>query len=66
MASSDELLNWFEDKYEKTNDPKDIIKLKDIYELFTRGDYFINLNKIQKRQMNYKNFINKIEDDPGK
>lgn len=61
MASSDELLNWFEDKYEKTNDPKDIIKLKDIYELFTRGDYFINLNKIQKRQMNYKNFINKME-----
>jgi len=60
LASSDELLNWFDSKYEKTKNKKDIIKLKDIYEEYKSGDYFNNLNKLQKRTDNYKNFIEKI------
>ena len=45
----------------KTNNKKDIIKLKSIYEMFKVSNYFNNLNKIQKRQNNYKHFIEKLE-----
>ena len=55
------MLNWFEDNYEKTNNNKDTIKLKIIYENFKSSDYFNNLNKLQKRQNNYKNFIEKLK-----
>ena len=44
----------------KTNNIKDTIKLK-VYNKFTCSNYFNNLNKIQKRQSNYKNFIEKLE-----
>ena len=37
------------------------IKLKRIYEMFKVSNYFNNLNKIQKRQNNYKHFIEKLE-----
>ena len=60
LKSSDELLNWFEDHFEKTENKKDIIKLKTVYTKFTCSNYF-NLNKIQKRQSNYKNFVEKLE-----
>ena len=63
LQSSDEFLNWFEDNFEKTNNNKDLIKLKEIYDKFKRSEYFNNLNKLQKRQNNYKNFINKIENN---
>lgn len=61
LKSSDDLYNWLEDNYEHTDNKKDIIKLKDIYELYKRSDYFTNLNKIKKRQESYKNFIMKLE-----
>ena len=61
MAHSDELLNWFNDKYEKTDNPKDVIKIKVIYEAFKSSEYFENLSKADKRQNNYKNFIEKLE-----
>lgn len=61
LASSDELLNWFNDNYEKTDDKNYTIKLKKIYENFKNSDYFNNMNKLQKRQNNYKHFIEKIQ-----
>ena len=61
LAHSDELLNWFNDKYEKTDNQKDVIKLKLIYEAFKSSEYFENLSKADKRQNNYKNFIEKLE-----
>jgi len=54
---------WFDSIYEKTKDKKDIIKLKDIYEEYKSSDYFNNLNKLQKRTDNYKNFIEKIKNN---
>ena len=48
MAKSDEFLNWFDDNYEKTDNNKDIIKLKVVYENFKASEYFNNLNKVQK------------------
>ena len=61
LASSDELLSWFEDKYEKTDSNKDIIKIKDIHDEFVVSDYFHNLNKNQKRACNKKYFVEKLQ-----
>ena len=61
LAKSDEFLNWFDDNYEKTDNNKDIIKLKVVYENFKASEYFNNLNKVQKRQNNYKNFVEKMQ-----
>lgn len=63
LKSSDELLNWIDDIFEKTNNTKDVIKLKVVYEAFKNSDYFNNLNKIQKRQNNYKHFIEKLKNN---
>jgi len=60
-ASSDEMLNWFDDNYEKTTNNKDTFKLKLIYENFKSSDYFNNLNKLKKRQNNYKKFVEKLQ-----
>lgn len=63
LKNSDELLNWFDDTFEKTNNNKDIIKLKIVYEAFKSSDFFNNLTKIQKRQNNYKHFIEKLQNN---
>jgi phage/plasmid-associated DNA primase len=63
LANSDELLSWFDDNFIKTNNKKDIIKLKIVYDIFKNSEYFNNLNKLQKRQNNYKHFIEKIENN---
>ena len=55
------MLNWFDDNYEKTTNNKDTIKLKLIYENFKSSDYFNNLNKLQKRQNNCTNFVEKLQ-----
>ena len=61
LASSDELLSWFEDKYEKTDSNTDIIKIKDIHDEFVVSDYFHNLNKNKKRACNKKYFVEKLQ-----
>ena len=48
-----ELIDWINKNYEKTNNKKDIVKLKDIYEKFTKREFFYNFNKFQRRK--YKN-----------
>ena len=61
LKNSDQLLSWFYDNFEKTDNEKDIIKLKVIYDKYKSSQYFMNLNKEQKRIDNYKNFVEKIE-----
>ena len=61
LSKSDELLNWFNNEFEKTKNKTDTIKLKSIYDKFSHSDFFTNLNKEKKRQNNYKNFIEKIQ-----
>ena len=63
LKDSDEFLNWFDDNFEKTNEKKDIIKIKFIYENFKSSSFFNNLNKVQKRQNNYKSFVQKMENN---
>ena len=61
LQNSDHLLSWFNDNYEKTDNIKDIIKLKDVYNNYKTSNYFNNLNKLEKRNDNYKNFTEKME-----
>jgi len=61
LDDSDELSNWFFDKYMKSDDMKDIIKVKDVYNLYKEGDVYSNMNKKAKRMMNEKNFKEMIQ-----
>ena len=63
LATSDELFSWFEDRYERTDNPKDVLKLKDIHDDFINSDYFMNLNKNQKRANNKKHFVEKLQNN---
>jgi P4 family phage/plasmid primase-like protien len=61
LNSSDDLHEWINATYDFTDNIKDTIKIKDIYNTFKSSDYFNNLNKKQKREFNYKWFVNKLE-----
>jgi len=56
LTSKDEFSNWFFDKYEKDEDGKSVLKVKDIYNLYKEGDVYCNMNKKAKRMMNEKKF----------
>lgn len=61
LAKSDEFLNWFDSAFEKTKSKSDTIALKLVYDNYTKSEFFTNMNKVQKRQNNYKNFVEKIQ-----
>jgi phage/plasmid-associated DNA primase len=61
LNESDDLHEWINLNYDFTDNIKDTIKLKGIYDVFKCSDYFDNLNKKQKREFNYKWFVNKLE-----
>lgn len=63
MSNSDEIFNIVNDILEKTNDKKDFIKIKDLFELAKKNDYYINMSKEQKRKFNYNFFCSKIENN---
>lgn len=54
------ILQWFKDNYEETEE-KNIIKIKDIYELFCGSEYFFNLSKFERRKYNKNYFVNYFE-----
>jgi len=52
---------WFDNKFERTDDKKDIVTLKYIFTLFKCDTFYNNLNKTEKRRYNKHNFINMFE-----
>ena len=60
LQESDELLTWFNEEYEKVDDDTEVIQLKDVFEDFKNSDYYVNLNKAEKRECNKSKFIDKI------
>ena len=61
MQNSDVFYNIIEENYIKTDSKKDIVPLKEIYNIFKDSEIYINSTKEQKRKMNYKNFIQIIK-----
>jgi phage/plasmid-associated DNA primase len=52
------ILGWFKDNYDKTENKKDIIKMKDLFNDFKESEYYSNLTKNDKRKYNYSFFDN--------
>ncbi len=62
MDLSDEVRTWFKDHVYKTDSNEDIIKVKDLYDLFKESEYFENLTKVEKRQKTITKFTEEVED----
>jgi putative DNA primase/helicase len=56
LMVSDDISEWINEIFEKTNNEKDIIKLKDIFKTFKESDFYSNFSKNDKRKYNYKYF----------
>jgi hypothetical protein len=57
------IVQWFKDNYEFTEDSKSISKLKDIYEKFTQSDFFSNLSRADKRKYSKSYFTDYIQNN---
>ena len=54
------IISWFKDNYEETENSEDILLLREIYKIFKTSDYYIHLISSQKRKYNltyFKNFF---------
>lgn len=55
LEHSDEKFTWFRNTYEKSEG--NILKIKEIYDLYKCSDLYSNMSKKEKREESYKNFI---------
>ena len=60
MKDSDVLLQWINDNYKKTDNIKDNVKLKDVFNLFKDTEYFTDMKKSDKRVITYAYFQSKL------
>ena len=60
MACSDNISEWINDVFEKTDNNNDIIKLKEIFKTFKDSEFYSNLSKSDKRKYNYKYFTEQM------
>jgi hypothetical protein len=61
LESSCNILSWFKETFELTKNKDDIIKVKDIYELFTKSFHYDNMTKVERRKYNKSYFVEFIE-----
>jgi phage/plasmid-associated DNA primase len=57
------VLSWFKDNYEFTENKEDICKIKDLYSDFTTSIYFSNLSKQEKKKYTKSYFNEYIENN---
>jgi hypothetical protein len=60
LQNSNFIFAWFKEKYEFCEEDTEIVKISDIFEQFKFTEYYINLPKKEKRELNKENFIEKI------
>ena len=60
MKDSDVLLQWINDNYEQTNNVKDNVKSKDVFNKFKGTEYFTDMKKVDKRVITYNYFQSKL------
>ena len=61
LTDCDFITNWFMETYEKTEDGKGLVQMKDVYDLFKLGEVYCNMNKQEKRTYTKTYFIEKIK-----
>ena len=49
LMGSDELMNWLLENYQETDNKKDIVKIKDLYENFKECEFYRSLTATEKR-----------------
>lgn len=57
---SDELFQFMNENYEKTDDEAQFIKIKEVYSTFKLSAVYLNMNKAEKRDMNEGKFKERI------
>ena len=57
LKSIDDLFCWVDNTFEKTDNSKDVVKMKEVYMMFKISDVYINSSKKEKRENTYKKFI---------
>jgi phage/plasmid-associated DNA primase len=65
LSHSDELTNWINNNYEKTNNKKDVIKCKELFNDYKNSELYQNLDKKKKREFNYNYLIDNIKKNPN-
>jgi phage/plasmid-associated DNA primase len=61
LEGCDEVLNFFNENYQKSEEKTKELKVKDIYDNFRQSDIYLNMNKAEKRAFNYSKFTNEIK-----
>lgn len=64
LEKSMDIISWFKDNFELTNNIKDIVKIKDIYEHFINSNIYNNMTKNEKKKYNKTYFIEYISTNP--
>lgn len=64
ISDSDDFVNWFNECYERTDDEKEFIKLKDVYDKFKQSDLWINMTKNERRKMTRAKLEKDIIENP--
>jgi phage/plasmid-associated DNA primase len=64
IEDSDEFMTWFNEVYEKTEEEHACVQVKDVYAQYKMSDLYQNLNKSEKRGMNLKTLIERVEKNP--
>jgi len=60
LEMSCNIVQWFKDHYQYTEDKNCTIKVKDLYDNFVNSEYFSNLSKADKRKYNKSFFIDYV------
>ncbi|GMF25851.1 unnamed protein product [Phytophthora lilii] len=60
LTESDPFTPWFDSEFERADDKKKYVSLKDIFEIYKRSYLYENLSKADKRSQNYRWFIGLI------
>jgi phage/plasmid-associated DNA primase len=63
LEMSCNILQWFKENYKHTGEKKDICKMRDLYDDFSAGTYFVNLTKFEKRKYNKSYFSDYISNN---
>ena len=64
LLNNDEFYNFLNDNYEFTENPKEFIKVSDMFTEYKHQESYINLSKEEKRELNKTKFISIIQTNP--
>jgi hypothetical protein len=56
-----DIINWFKLNFQLTENKNDTLKVKDIYEIFTKSSHYENMTKIERKKYNKSYFVHFIE-----